>query len=127
MEAPAPSTATTTTTLTSHPTTTLQESWTSSDMVDCILSYTATALVEALLTPGGGNGSAAMLDALRADPRASAQLLVLALAGASATASCALALLLQQHRLLWLLLPERGRLLQHLLAAPGQLTRCLPG
>lgn len=78
MEAPAPSTATTTPTLTSHPATTLQESWTSSDMVDCILSYTATALVEALLTPGGGNGSAAMLDALRADPRASAQLLVLA-------------------------------------------------
>ena len=53
------------------------ELWTSADMVDCILAYTASALVDKMTDPRSAEGRE-MLDAVKADARASKQLLLLA-------------------------------------------------
>ena len=52
------------------------DSWASSDMVDCILSYAATELVDAMTDPYSDRGRD-MLDRVRADARASKQMLLL--------------------------------------------------
>ena len=46
-------------------------------MVDCILSYAATEIVSRLTNPTAGEEGKAMLDRVRADPRAAKQLLLL--------------------------------------------------
>mmetsp|Transcript_15009 Transcript_15009/g.26085 ORF Transcript_15009/g.26085 Transcript_15009/m.26085 type:complete len:518 (-) Transcript_15009:676-2229(-) len=51
------------------------EAWRTSDVVDCILSYTATALVKKVTKPD--EEGRAMLEALRSDPRISRQFLLL--------------------------------------------------
>ncbi|KAK9837250.1 hypothetical protein WJX81_001515 [Elliptochloris bilobata] len=53
------------------------DAWTSADMVDCILAYAANVLVT-MLTDQTSADARPMLDALRADPRAAKQLLLLA-------------------------------------------------
>lgn len=53
------------------------ESWQSADIVDCILSYAATGLVDAMTDPYSEAGRE-MLDAVKADARASKQMLLLA-------------------------------------------------
>lgn len=52
------------------------ELWTSADMVDCILAYTASALVDKMTDPRNQEGRE-MLEAVKADARASKQLLLL--------------------------------------------------
>ena len=46
-------------------------------MVDCILSYAATEIVARLTDPTSGDDGKAMLERVRADPRAAKQLLLL--------------------------------------------------
>ena len=53
------------------------DSWHSADIVDCILSYAATELVNAMTDTATDRGKE-MLDRVRADPRASKQMLLLA-------------------------------------------------
>eukprot|EP00208_Stichococcus_sp_RCC1054_P006187 CAMPEP_0206139636 /NCGR_PEP_ID=MMETSP1473-20131121/6804_1 /ASSEMBLY_ACC=CAM_ASM_001109 /TAXON_ID=1461547 /ORGANISM="Stichococcus sp, Strain RCC1054" /LENGTH=525 /DNA_ID=CAMNT_0053533509 /DNA_START=135 /DNA_END=1712 /DNA_ORIENTATION=+ len=53
------------------------ENWESSDMVDCILAFAATELVDLMTSPNSAEGRA-MLERVKADPRGSRQLLVLA-------------------------------------------------
>lgn len=53
------------------------ESWQSSDIVDCILSYAATQLVHEMASTTSQQGRE-MLSAVKADPRASKQMLLLA-------------------------------------------------
>lgn len=52
-----------------------QEHWTSSDMVDCVLSYAATRLMAALTA--NTDAARGMLDVLKQDPRAAQQFLLL--------------------------------------------------
>lgn len=52
------------------------ELWTSADMVDCILAYAATILVDKITDPKSTEGHE-MLDLLKADGRASKQFLLL--------------------------------------------------
>ncbi len=52
------------------------ELWTSADMVDCILAYAATALVDKMTDPRSQEGRE-MLEAVKADARASKQFLLL--------------------------------------------------
>lgn len=54
----------------------LQDNWTSSDMVDCVLSYAATRLMNVIIT--NTDEAKAMLEVLRNDPRAAQQFLLLA-------------------------------------------------
>lgn len=49
------------------------DSWQSADIVDCILSYAATELVETLTHPGQAEAGRQMLEALRGDGRAAKQ------------------------------------------------------
>ena len=53
-----------------------QDNWTSSDMVDCILSYAATRLMN--MITANTDEAKAMLEVLRNDPRAAQQFLLLA-------------------------------------------------
>lgn len=53
------------------------ELWTSADMVDCILAYAVTQLVDKMTDPKSGDGRE-MLDLIKADARASKQFLLLA-------------------------------------------------
>lgn len=53
------------------------ELWTSADMVDCILAYAATVLVDKMTDPKSAEGRE-MLDLVKADARASKQILLLA-------------------------------------------------
>ena len=52
------------------------ELWTSADMVDCILAYAASVLVDKMTDPKCGEGRE-MLELVRADARASKQFLLL--------------------------------------------------
>ena len=52
------------------------ESWQSSDIVDCIVSYAASQLVDMMC--GGTESGKEMLNAVKADARASKQMLLLA-------------------------------------------------
>lgn len=54
----------------------LQDNWTSSDMVDCILSYSATRLMAQITA--NTDESRSMLATLQQDPRAAQQFLLLA-------------------------------------------------
>jgi len=53
-----------------------QDNWTSSDMVDCILSYAATRLMNSITA--NTDEAKGMLEVLRGDPRAAQQFLLLA-------------------------------------------------
>ncbi len=53
------------------------ELWTSADMVDCIVAYAASALVDKMTDPRNQEGRE-MLEAVKADARASKQFLLLA-------------------------------------------------
>lgn len=53
----------------------MQENWTSSDMVDCILSYSATRLMNVVTS--NTDEAKKVLDVLRNDPRAAQQFLLL--------------------------------------------------
>ena len=53
------------------------ELWTSADMVDCILAYAVTQLVDRMTDPKSAEGRE-MLDLIKADARASKQFLLLA-------------------------------------------------
>ena len=53
------------------------ELWTSADMVDCILAYAATVLVDKMTDPKSAEGRE-MLDLVKLDARASKQFLLLA-------------------------------------------------
>jgi hypothetical protein len=54
----------------------LQDNWTSSDMVDCILSYAASRLMQQVTS--NTEEARAMLEVLKQDPRAAQQFLLLA-------------------------------------------------